>query len=104
MPALNDADHEILLSAVRFGLKKDIALRFEVLSGEWKVLGGKGYALFDRQEQKEQLPLADELTFGVISGADHVTLIVTGEAESLPCFQKIDISRLRELTVGKQEG
>ncbi|MBQ6693105.1 MAG: FHA domain-containing protein [Clostridia bacterium] len=104
LPALNDADHEILLSAVRFGLKKDIALRFEVLSGEWKVLGGKGYALFDRQEQKEQLPLADELTFGVISGADHVTLIVTGEAESLPCFQKIDISRLRELTVGKQEG
>lgn len=104
LPALNDADYEILLPAVRFGLKGDIALQLEVLSGAWKALAGKGYTLSSQEGEKGEISLQDGLTLSVGAGGQQVTLIVTGEAEDLPGFQKLDVSHMQEITVGKQPG
>lgn len=102
LPALNDADYEIMLPAVRFGLKGDIALQLEVLSGAWKVLSGEEYILFGQAGEEDEIYLQDGLTFSVESMGEQVALIVTGEAEGLPCFEKFDISHMREIAVGKQ--
>ena len=38
LPAFSDADYQSCLSAKRLGLKKDITLKLEVLSGIWKIM------------------------------------------------------------------
>ena len=101
LPALNDADYEIMLPAVRFGLNDDIVLQLEVISGAWKVLSGKEYTLFGRDGEKDEICLQDGLTLSVGSKEEQVALIVTGETEGLPCFKKFDISHMQEIAVGK---
>lgn len=101
LPALNDADYEIMLPAVRFGLNDDIVLQLEVISGAWKVLSGKEYTLFGRDGEKDEICLQDGLTLSVGSKGEQVALIVTGETEGLPCFKKFDIRICRRLPLAK---
>lgn len=102
LPARNDADYEIRLTASRFGAKKDVLLKLEVISEVWSITETAAYSLRDEQGRQASFVLQDGLVLHLDAAGLSASLIVMGAPDALPGFQKFDISHLQRIRIGKQ--
>ena len=104
LPAFSDADYQSCLSAKRLGLKKDITLKLEVLSGIWKIMETEEYTLSIAKERRSSFEIEDGLVVMLNTKGTSVALIVVGLPDGLDCFEKYNIAAASCIRIGKQPG
>ena len=108
LPAINNADFRIPLTAAKFETSKTLILELEVVDESWRFKRSGRYTVTKDQENWMDKPFAcgDILT---VRCADprykdlRYTIIVGAQSDRIGSMTKFDTFRLGEMTVGKDE-
>ena len=71
LPAVNNADHSVILNKNTFALKEDIVLKMEIVDHQWHFLESTDYSIYKngtpfyhhKVNNKDMLLLTDKMIF-----------------------------------------
>lgn len=105
LPAIDNADYELTIAAVRLSLDEDLIVSLEVIQGAWKVREREGYRLFAGERPLQELLLDDGQIFSLQSARGcRVTFIASQQDSRLPAMEKFEIGQAPCVTIGKSSG
>ena len=106
MPAINNADHSIVLNKFYFHLQEDVCLDFEVINEIWKIKTGKSFRIYrDKQEIQEKTVLGSGEMFRILTRDKKQIILMARACEQVFCsYAKYDIRRLGNITIGEDPG
>lgn len=102
LPAINNADHRIVLAAEKFGLRKNCTLDLEVLDNLWRIKNN-GYCTVTKGGEDwlgKPFDGGDVLT--VRHGRTSFTVIAMEQSQQIGAYEKFDTRRLNRVTIGKE--
>ena len=79
LPAINNAEHFIILSKDIFVLDRDIELRLEVIEGQWHFLEAQSYRIENALDRKDysRIDLKDkDLLTVLLPGGETISVMV----------------------------
>lgn len=100
LPAANNTDWAIGLSKNNFHLAGDLTLKLESVHGGWRFKRSRKYGLVNEKKDPYSFLRADDIIQITTRQNETVTAVVTETKEIFPVFDKYDISRLDEITIG----
>lgn len=103
MPAINNADHSIVLNKFYFNLQEDVCLDFEVINEIWKIKTGKSFRIYrDKQEIQEKTVLGSGEMFRILTRDKKQIILMARACDQVFCsYAKYDIRRLGNITIGE---
>lgn len=105
LPAINNADYEIVLPGSKFSWSRNLKLSMEIQQGEWAILGGKDYRIVTGDVVQKRLVLKDEMVFMVtlLELNANVAFVVSEKDEVLESYQKYNLRGVDQVTIGRDE-
>lgn len=104
LPALNNADHIVVLRSGELGLNTDVQIQLEVMNHQWRIKPSTNYKLFCKGKMFEGENLEHGQILQLITKEkEKIVLLVWQAAEELAPFQKYRIKRTERITIGKGE-
>lgn len=103
LPAVNNAEHMIILDGDIFSLDADIQLHMEVIENRWYFLPDEGCAMEYTASHKTYVgaPLEDgDLLTLILPTQEYISFMVDETELSFKVFEKYDIQGVEEITVG----
>lgn len=102
LPAINNADHTVSLSASKFGLRKPLNLELEILDHQWRVKSTGKYTVFKGSEDWLEKPFSGTDVLSVLFDNTLFTLLVLEQSTQIGAYEKLSTSRLGRISVGKE--
>ncbi len=106
LPAINNAEHFIILSKDIFVLDRDIELRLEVIEGQWHFLEAQSYRIENALDRKDysRIDLKDkDLLTVLLPGGETISVMVDEMESSFRVFEKYDVRNMTDITIGNAE-
>ena len=105
MPAINNADHSIMLNKNYFNLRNDVRLDFEVINDSWKIKINRKYRIYlDKREIQENTVLSSSQILRILTyDKKQIILMVRMSEEIFGAYKKYDIQRMGRITIGEGE-
>ena len=106
LPAINNAEHFIILSKDIFVLDRDIELRLEVIEGQWHFLEAQSYRIENALDRKDysRIDLKDkDLLTVLLPGGETISVMVDEMESSFRVFEKYDVRNMPDITIGNAE-
>ncbi|NBH71646.1 type VII secretion protein EssC [Clostridiaceae bacterium] len=100
LPASNNADYEIGISARFFRLKEDLTLRLEAVDGSWRLRHSRAYSLKMQDGDPYGYLKSDDIIQIVTWLEEAVTLVVTQRESTFEVLNKYSITSLSQVTIG----
>lgn len=104
LPAINNAEHSIILERNIFSLNNDIELHMEVIENQWKFLPSPNYKIEEAVSHREYLGASlkngDFLTV-TLPNRDRLSLMADETDSSFKVYEKYDIAKIDEIIIGK---
>ncbi len=102
LPAVNNADHSVILNKNTFGLKEDIILKMEIVDHQWHFLESSSYSIYKDKvpfynktiHHKDMLLLTDQW-------GKQLTILVKETQNSFSVYQKYALNYISAVTIGK---
>ncbi len=105
LPNGNNMNYSIRLEKEIFHLKKDIELCLDITQNQWNIKESPQYILVsDGKIYKHKQLAQEEILHIKTEDKEQLDVIAVAHSPVFPIFQKYDISRMVEITVGKDEG
>ncbi len=105
LPALNNADYQIMLDKDFFHLKDNLTLNLEVLDKKWKIKKSSFYALVKNQQECQEELLEDNDVINLsVRGKEIVSIIVKYVDSIFHVFEKYRLGHTDKITIGKDFG
>ena len=106
LPAVNNAEHSIILSKDVFVLDRDVELRMEVIENHWHFLAAAGYVVESAVDKTDyagvNLKDKDLLTI-LLTGGETISVMVDALESPFRVFEKYDVRNISEVTIGSAE-
>lgn len=104
LPAVNNANHHILLSKEVFGLPRDIRLEMEVIEYKWSFVQSRGYSLVCEDESFFGKELTDgRIIYLLVEGENQASIMIKQTDSHYVVFNKFHIPvGNTEITIGKE--
>ena len=105
LPNLHDADHTIFLRRDIYRMRKDIELRLEITAGRWELISSDDYQIKAGDGYRDRVRLSHQEILNIRTGAgDRFQILVVDCMLNFLVMEKYDISRMKEVSVGKSDG
>lgn len=105
LPALNDANYEIILKRSTFSLPMDLAVSLEIVDDKWSFVEQREYQIVvNNGESGFGKKLEDGLVLELIVGQRKVTLVVLVSESAFPVFSKYSLDSINQIMIGKELG
>ncbi len=106
LPAVNNAEHSIILDADIFSLEKDVDIKMEVIENSWRFLPSDDYRIENTLSHKEYFDTGirdgDLLTL-VWRGNEYISIMADESADSFNVYEKFDIRGVSEIRIGRND-
>jgi len=102
LPAADNADHTIVFSAERFGLKQDVALLLDVINGQWRILPSKHYTVRSDGVNHQEFLLQESHAITLMLSDGALSLVICRRPGKLDAGIMFDISGIAGLTIGRE--
>jgi len=102
LPAINNADHTVSLSASKFGLRRPLNLELEILDHQWQVKNTGKYTVFKGSEEWLEKPFSSTDVLSVLFDNTLFTLLVLEQSTRIGAYEKLSTARLSRISVGKE--
>lgn len=106
LPAINNAEHSIILSKDIFVLDRDIELQMEVIENRWRFLATEKYKIESAVDKTGYFGIdlqdKDLLTILLPSG-ETISVMVDETESSFKVFEKYDVRNITSITIGNAE-
>ena len=104
LPSIHNADYSIVLNKIIYGLENHVELKLEVGDIYWRFVEDKEVVIRKRDELYYDTNLQNGDILEIENGADLTASVIVTMTDSLfHSYQKLDISRISEITIGKDE-
>lgn len=106
LPAINNAEHSIILNKDLFVLANDAELQMEVIENRWHFLASTRYKIEStvNKEDYTGLDLKDkDLLTVFLPGGESVSIMVDETENCFQVFEKYDINNITDITIGSGE-
>lgn len=103
LPAINNAEHSIILSKDIFALDRDIELQLEVIENRWHFLAAENYRIESAIDREDYfgVDLKDKDLLTVLLPDGETISVMADETESsFQVFEKYDIRAVTDITIG----
>ena len=102
LPAVNNADHSVILNKNTFALKEDIVLKMEIVDHQWHFLESTDYSIYKngtpfyhhKVNNKDMLLLTDKW-------GKQLTILVKETQNSFSVYRKYSLNYISSVTIGK---
>lgn len=102
LPAVNNADHSVILNKSTYGLLEDIVLKMEIVDHQWHFLESESYSIYknntpyyrQRIRHKDMLVLTDKW-------GKQLTILVKETQNSFSVYRKYSLNYISNVTIGK---
>lgn len=102
LPAVNNADTEIVLKKSVYGFREDLVLNLEIVDREWHIKDTDDYYVTMQQgDVKESLQNGDIRVIHEKYG-NEITVIVRETECSFSVFTKYDLSNVQSISIGSE--
>lgn len=106
LPAINNAEHSIILSKDIFVLERDIELQLEVIENQWHFLVSDYYKIESAVDRADYIGIdlkdKDLLTV-LLPGGETISVMVDEMESSFRVFEKYDVRDITDVTIGNAE-
>lgn len=106
LPAINNAEHSVILSKDIFVLDKDIELCLEVIEGQWRFLETESYKVESALDRKNYIGIdlkdQDLLTI-LLPNGETISVMADEMDSSFRVFEKYDVRNMADITIGNAE-
>lgn len=106
LPAINNSEYSIILDNDIFSLDRDVELRMEVIENCWQFLFSDLYTIEGTVSHESyfgtDIKDGDLLTV-ILSGNEHISIMVDETESSFKVFEKYDIQGINEITIGRND-
>ena len=104
LPAVNNADHSVILNKNTFSLQDDIVLKMEIVDHQWHFLKDDGYAIYKNNapfygqtiHDKDMLLLTDQY-------GRQLTILVRETQNSFTVYKKYSLNHISQLIIGNKK-
>jgi len=103
LPAVDNADHTIVFSAERFGLKNDVALMMDVINGCWRILPSKHYTVRSRGVNYFEYRLENSDAISLLVAGGMLSLVISRRPNTLDPGLIYDISDISSISIGRDK-
>ena len=106
LPAVNNAEHSVVLNKDVFALDRDIELQLEVIENHWHFTKTNKYKLENAVDRTDHfgVDLKDkDLLAVVLPGGELLSVMVDETESSFRVFEKFDIQNITDITIGSAE-
>ncbi len=105
LPNLHDVDYQIILYREVFGLQQSLEIQLTNSVRGWEILSSDTYYVKYQRMREERHLLCDKEILEIKTyGGEFLQLIVVDDMFCFPVAEKYDISRMKEISIGKSEG
>ncbi len=101
LPALNNADDEIVLKKNVFGFESDVVLQLEVVDSKWYLKETEDYTFEKQRGSGDQMEDGDIIAVNGVGG-EKISVIVAEKDNTFSVFGKYDISNIDNITIGSE--
>ncbi len=104
LPNVVNTDYSFVLYKDAFQISQDMEICLENIDGQWAFTEREHYKILKGNEPFTGRMIRDQDIFQILNGdSDQITLVVRNTKYSISVFNKYDISRVEEITIGKNE-
>lgn len=104
LPAINNADFEIVLYKDAFALYSDIVLKMEVLDNRWVFNKNPGYKLTQNSNDYFNVPLQNNDIIQLQTDQkENLTMLVHKISTPFEVYRKYSLLNLQKVTIGKEK-
>lgn len=106
LPAINNAEHSIILNKDIFVLDRDIELQLEVIENRWHFLPTESYRLESAVDRENYfgVDLQDQdLLTALLPGGESISVMVDETGSSFKVFEKYNVRDIERITIGSAE-
>ncbi len=105
LPNVNNTNYSILLEKEIFHLKKNIELCLDITQNQWSIQESPQYTVVSEGKvYKAKKIVPEEILHIKTEGKEQLEGIAVEHTPVFPVFKKYDISRMVEITIGKDRG
>lgn len=101
LPAINNADSQIVLYKSEFDLEQDITIAMEVVDYKWSFKPSPRYRILKRKKEFYREPICNEDILLLEAQNIRLTLMVTEMQTPFFVYRKFSVDNLKRITIGK---
>lgn len=102
LPAINNADYQVVLGRSKFEISRSVTLEMEILDGQWQFKKSSLYTVEKDGEDWHEKPISSGDILTIFHGRTRFTTLVASQSNQVGSMRKYDTMRLGELTLGKE--
>lgn len=105
LPALNNADYQVMFHKDFFHLEENMVLDLEVMDEKWKIKSSNIYTMERNQAKYQGEPLKDSDVINVLMHGQEILSIIVKYVDSVfHAYEKYHLGRVDKITIGKDSG
>ncbi len=106
LPDIDNADYQLYLDVMRFGLASELTIRMEIVDGVWRFSKTKDYSLHTQEKEEafdKALQGGDVLRL-TLKTREQIVLVVLESETAAEGFRKYSLQDRNQIQIGKAEG